>query len=95
MDPITISIITSLATSYFSHCTAPQLQSFFEKVFRKRPLLEQDLRSANSTLDIEKVLSEALGIVEATADDGSIEIENGLIKAVRAIRFDHENGAVI
>jgi len=94
MDPTTIQILMSLATNYFSQFTAPTIQNFFKKVFQTRPALEIDLKNAKTNEDFEKVFHEAVGIIDAQAGTGSIEVDQGFLEALRGIRFDHQDGFV-
>ncbi|MGB4291538.1 MAG: hypothetical protein WBJ37_01480 [Bacteroidales bacterium] len=95
MDPITIGIIGSLGASYLANFTSPVIKDFFDKVIKKRPDLEVLLQTANTPQEIERVFSEALGVLDASAGTGSIEVDNALVEAIRGIRFDHSNGTVI
>ena len=94
MEPITAQIIASLATSYFVHFTAPSVERFFSTVFRLKPDLENRLRSAQTTKDIEQIFREAIGIIDANAGAGTIEVNRALVEAIRGIRFDHASGLV-
>jgi len=95
MDPISSSIITGLATSYFTHFTAPVVGRFFEEVFRRRPALEQELKGAKTTYDLERVFRDAVGVIDAAADTGAIDIDSAFLSALRGIRFDHQHGTVV
>ncbi len=94
MDPLTTTIITGLATNYFSHFTAPVVQNFFETVFRRTPSLADDLKHAQSSYDFERIFREAVGVIDAGAADGTISIDTALLSALRGIRFDHQRGLV-
>lgn len=95
MDPITVGIVTSLATNYFTHFTAPVVERFFDEAFRRKPSLEGDLKRATSTQDFERVFREAIGVIDAAAGTGSINVDSAFFSAVRGIRFDHQNGTVV
>lgn len=94
MDPITIAVITSLATGYFVNFSTPVVKKFFEKVIALRPSLEQDLKSAKTSQDFDRIFQEAVGVIDATAGSGSIDIDQSFLEAVRGMRFDHQNGIV-
>lgn len=94
MDPVTISILTGLATNYFAGFTMPVIQRFFDEAFRRKPSLEDDLRRAASTADFERVFREAVGVIDAAAGSGSIAVDSAFLSAVRGIRFDHQHGTV-
>ena len=94
MDPITAQIIASLGSSYFVHFTAPIVERFFSTIFRLKPDLENRLRSAVTTEDIDQIFREAIGIIDANAGVGTIEVDRALVEAIRGIRFDHASGIV-
>jgi hypothetical protein len=94
MDPIITQIITSLATSYFAQFTAPIVEKFFRTAFKLKPDLENRLRSVQTTKDIEHIFREAVGVIDAHAGVGSIEVDSTLLEAIRGIRFNHANGLV-
>ena len=89
--------LTSLAASYAAHFSIQTLQKVFSAVAKARPdLLEraQKAETANDTAEIERIFQEAFGVIDAGAADGSIEIDDALLTALRGIRFDHEHGQV-
>jgi hypothetical protein len=94
MDPITISILTGLATNYFAGFTMPVIQRFFDEAFGRKPSLEDDLKNAASHADYERVFREAVGVIDAAAGSGSIAVDSAFLSAVRGIRFDHQHGTV-
>ncbi|HBB37856.1 MAG: hypothetical protein UV82_C0005G0005 [Candidatus Magasanikbacteria bacterium GW2011_GWD2_43_18] len=94
MDPTTAQILVSLATNYFTHFTAPTIQKLFQRVFQLKPDLENVLKNAKTNEDFEKVFREAVGVIDAQAGSGSIEVDNNFLEALRGIRFDHQNGYV-
>ena len=94
MDPITVSIITGLATNYFVQFTAPAVQGFFAEAFSRKPSLEDDLKKAQSTQDYERVFREAAGVIDAAAGRGSISIDRALLEAIRSAHFDHQHGRI-
>jgi len=94
MDPITAQVIISLTTSYFAQFTAPIVEKFFGTAFKLKPDLENRLRSAQTTEDIEHIFHEAVGVIDANAGIGSIGVDSALLKAIRSIRFDHASGLV-
>lgn len=94
MDPITASIVTGLATSYFVEFTAPTVKDFFAKAIALRPQLEDKLQAARTPVDFEAVFREATGVIDAAAGSGSIRVDGAFLTAMRGIRFDHQNGIV-
>ena len=94
MDPTITQIIASIATGYFVHFSAQKVEEFFNTVFRFKPDLESRLRSAQTTKDIEDIFREAVGVIDANAGEGTIEVDGALLEAIRGIRFDHAFGRV-
>lgn len=94
MDPLTASIIASLATNYFTQFTAPVIEGFFAAAFERKPSLEVDLRNARTPQDFDRVFREAVGVIDAAAGDGSISVDGAFLSALRGIRFDHQHGTV-
>lgn len=94
MDPITVSIITGLAVNYFSGYTQAAVNDFFDKAFRLKPELEPKLKAAQSSEQLQQVLSEATGVIDANAATGKITVDGGLLDALRRIQFDHQHGTV-
>jgi hypothetical protein len=94
MDPFTTNLITNIAASYFANFSYPVVQGFFQKALQLKPALEQGLKQAKTTQDIEKVFNEATGVILANAGNGGIEINSTFMEAIRGIKFDHQNGTV-
>jgi hypothetical protein len=94
MDSVTISILTGLATNYFTGFTLPVIQGFFQKAINLEPSLEDDIRQARTPSDFEKVFQDAVGVIDAAAGSGSIDIDSAFLTAIRGIRFDHQHGTV-
>lgn len=95
MDPLTISILTSLATGYFVNFTSVSVTNFFQKAIDLEPLLEEEIQSARTPEDFEKVFKEAIGVIDAAAGSGKIDVNDALLEAIKGIKFDHQNGTVI
>ena len=95
MDPQTLGIVTSIAGSYFVRFSSKAFESLFEKVFQRKPELATNLQAAQSTQDIEAVFQEAVGVIDAQAGEGTIEVDGALLDAIRGIRFDHQAGLVV
>ena len=81
MDPVTISILTSIATGMLANFSTDTVKGLFEKVFEIKPELEEKLKEAKNSKD-------------ANADKGNITVDGGLLEALRGIRFDHAHGTV-
>jgi hypothetical protein len=94
MDPITTSIVTSLAANYFSGYTQSVVNGFFDKVFGLKPELKAKLKAAQSSQELQEFFGEASGVIEASAAEGKINVDGSLLEAIRGIRFNHQNGTV-
>lgn len=94
MDPITTSILTGIASSILANFSTDAIKSLFAKAFELKPELEEQLKTAKNNQDIELIFKEAVGVIDANADKGNIVVDNGLLEALRGIRFDHAHGTV-
>lgn len=94
MDSLTVQILTSLATSYFTAFTSDAVKNFFTTAFRLKPSLEKDLQNATTSEALEEVFAEATGVIDANASSGAIAVDGALLEAVRGICFDHSHGKV-
>jgi hypothetical protein len=94
MDPVTTSIITGWASGVLANFSTDAVKQFFTAVFREKPELEEKLKKASSITDVEVIFQEAVGVIDACAERGAINIDGGLLDALRGIRFDHANGTV-
>jgi hypothetical protein len=98
MDSIAEQILMPLLTGYFVNLTSPILQDlieYFKRAFQSKPELENDLKRAKTPEDFEKVFTEAFGVINALAGNGSITVSKSSLEALRGIRFDHQNGKVV
>ena len=94
MDPITTSIVTGIASGILANFSTDAVKQLFSVAFSAKPELENKLKAAKSTTDIESIFQEAVGVIDANADQGEITIDGGLLEALRGIRFDHAHGKV-
>lgn len=94
MDPITLGIITSLATGYFVNFSTPVIKDFFEKAVAIDPEIENSLQKASTPDHFEKVFKDAINVIDIAVNNGSVEIDGGFLEALRGIRFDHNSGTV-
>jgi hypothetical protein len=94
MDPVTLTIVLGLATNYFTNFTTPVIENFFAEVFRRKPSLENDLKNATTPADLERIFREAVGVMDAAAGSGNIDVDGGFLTALRGIQFDHQHGKV-
>lgn len=89
-----MTILTELAVHYFAHYSIEAVHKLFGQAFKLKPELEGKLDSIKTTSDLEAFFKEAVGVIDAAASDGKIEVNETLLSAVRGIRFDHQNGTV-
>ncbi len=94
MDPITTSIITGIASGMLANFSTDAVKHFFTAAFSVKPELEEKLKLANTSSDIEAIFREATGVIDAVAGAGNITIDGALLEAMRGIRFDHAHGTV-
>ena len=94
MDDFTAQLLLSLASNYFTTFTAESVKQFFSAAFTYQPQLERELRNAKSSSDFEKVFAGAVGVIDANAKTGAINVNGALLEALRGIRFDHAQGTV-
>lgn len=98
MDTITLQIIMSIFIGYFVDLTSPKLKELidlFKAAFQYIPEIKNDLKTAKTPEDFEKVFKETFGVINALAGSGSIEVSKYSLEALRNIRFDHQNGKVV
>ena len=94
MNEVTQQILISLFTGYVTNISLSTVKTLFKRAFQHKPKLENDLKAAKTPADFERIFKEAIGVIDALAGSGSIEIENYPLEALRGIRFDHQNGKV-
>jgi len=95
MDPLTTSIISSLAINYFSDFSGEIVKNFFKKAIKEKPEIEEELKTAKSSYDFEKIFKEATGIIDASANSDEIKVFGGFLNALKGIRFNHGSGKVL
>ena len=81
----------SLATKY----SQAAIEKLFETAFRLKPTLRNRANAVQTTTDIEAIFREAVGVIDAAAGSGSIEVDKALLTALRGIQFDHQAGMVL
>jgi hypothetical protein len=73
------------------------LKKAFDYISDKRPDLAKAADVAEASGDvqaIDRIFRQAVGIIEADADAGLIQVDNALLVALNGIKFDHQNGNV-
>lgn len=94
MDAATAAALTNIACGVLANFSTEAVKSFFGKAIGLKPSLAQTIQQARTSKDIELVFKEAVGVIDASAGTGSINIDRALLEAIRGIRFDHEHGVV-
>jgi len=94
MDPITTNILISLFTGVLSSYSVDAIKHFFGKAVELDPEIENKIKTAKTTFDLECIFNEATGVIDAHAKDDSIEIDDSMLQAIKGIRFDHGNGII-
>ena len=95
MDPNTLNFLLSFASSVAATATTDGLKAAYQKLFEKRPDLEQRLISAGGGPGTAEAVAEIAGEIEALANTGMINIDGAVIDAMRSAKFDHQDGTVI
>jgi len=95
MDPFISSILSNLAVNYFVNFSTPTIKKFFQRAFELDPSLKDDLKNAKTTKDLEKAFQKSVGVIDAQAGTGEIAVDRSFLKALREIKFDHQDGKVI
>jgi len=93
MDPITI-FAANVAAGLVANFTSASVENFFRKATEFDTSLEGKIASATTSNDIEQIFNEAIGVIDANAGSGSIDIDGSLLNALRGARFDHAHGIV-
>lgn len=94
MDPITMSIITGIASGVLANFSTDSVKHLFTTAFTAKPELKEKLKSAQTNTDIEAVFKDAVEVIDECAENGDITVDGGLLEAIRGIRFDHSHGTV-
>jgi hypothetical protein len=94
MDPITLSIITGIASGILANFSTDAVKHLFTSAIAVKPELETKIKAVKTSADVEAIFKEAVGVIDAYADQGNITIDGGLLEALRGIRFDHAHGTV-
>lgn len=94
MDPVE-SLLVSYAANIGARLTAAACSKVMNTVYGRRPDLKPRLNSPTSPADLAGALQELGGVFELLAGEGTIEIDGPIITAIRAARFDHQNGSIV
>jgi len=94
MDPITLSILTGISSGILANFSTDTIKHLFKQVFELKPDLEEELKNAKSSVDLEAIFREVVGVIDANASNGHIAVDGALLEALRGIRFDHAHGTV-
>jgi len=94
MDPITLGFINNVAAGYFVNFSQAVVRRFFELAIARRPALREEISRVLTNEDIERIFREAVGVIDAAAGRGSLDVDSSFLSAVRGIRFDHQHGQV-
>ncbi|MGV1017822.1 MAG: hypothetical protein ACOYBW_10660 [Fluviibacter phosphoraccumulans] len=94
MDAATTAVLINITCGVLANFSTDAIKAFFSKAIGLKPALEQAILEAKTSADIESIFKEALGVIDASAGSGAIEVDGALIEAIRGIRFDHEHGLV-
>lgn len=87
-------VISEIASTYLSKFSSESVNRFFDYVLIKKPDFRETLLNAKTSHDVEAIFNDAIGILNVTAESGSITIDNALINAIRSASFNHAQGTV-
>ena len=93
MDTLSL-FAANLVTSVLANFTVDAVKKLLSKVVELKPSLEGNIASAQTSQDIERIFQEAVGVIDAIAGDGLIDVDGALLTAMRGARFDHAHGKV-
>lgn len=94
MDANLLNFLISFSSGLAANLTTATIFSIYNKVFEQRPDLRDRLSNPRSPEDFKSILGEVAGVIETLAGNGLIDIDGSFIKALRSVRFDHQNGHV-
>lgn len=93
MDAIT-SFLTGIASGVATNFATDAIKQFFSAAVELNPGIADEMEAATSNQDVERIFNESIGVIDAHAGDGSIDVDGSLLTALRGIRFDHAQGLV-
>lgn len=94
MDPITANFIVSVCGGILANYSTEAIKRFFGKATELDPSLEPKIQQMRSYADVDEVFRQAVGVIDANAGTGLIDVDAALLTAIRGIRFDHAQGTV-
>jgi hypothetical protein len=94
MDANLLNFLISFFAGIGANLSTNAIQNIFQKVFSRRPDIQQRLLRPASPEDFTAALGEIPGVLEALAGTGSIIIDGGIIEAFRVAHFDHQSGLI-
>jgi hypothetical protein len=94
MDPNLVNFLINYCSGVATNLTTEALKAAYQRVFAARPDLEKRLSHPESAADTQAALGELAGNLEALAGDGSITMDGGVIKALRSVTLDHQDGTL-
>ena len=94
MDPIVTNFISNVASGLFVNFATDAVKQLFAAAIDLKPALSDEINSAQTNQDVERIFHEAVGVIDANASTGSISVDGSLLDALRGIRFDHARGKV-
>ena len=94
MDPNLLNFLLSFGSGVAATATTDSLKAIYQKLFEKRPDLQQRLLEAGGGPGTAEAMAEIAGEIEAMAGYGAINIDGAIITAMRNATFDHQNGTV-
>ena len=93
MDPVTV-FATSVVAGILANFSTDAIKTLFQAAVRLKPSLSQNMQAVATTQDVERIFREAVGVIDAQAGSGDIEVDGALLTALRGIRFNHAQGTV-
>ncbi len=89
-----VPIFLEKLTETLANFTGEEVVKFFRTVAENDPSILKKMESAKTSEDIECIFSNAVGVIDVHADTGSLDINGGLLEAIRAVKFDHAHGKI-
>jgi len=87
-------IISEIASTYLSKFSLESVSRLFDHLLIRKPEFRETLLNAKTSQDVESIFHEAIGILNVTAESGSITIDNALLSAIRSASFNHAQGTI-